>query len=381
MNSTPAQAALEADLAATARPDAIDQTFPSSGSRKGAVKLRQALEACLFGVGISGDKGLLDAVATDNGEIRSKVRSSPAAASAGITRSSGAIPAPPNTRRAFALMRGLVEEGVRIRDLVLVLVGMHQEREMLKHPLEWPLECESSSWQSGAQAVAAVQSVCDFRRRMVVVVLGTFVEWLADTPWVWGATEGMEGEDWEGDFAAAALAIPVAFTADATRGICVTPLGEHFPTSARVPGQSAQGSPAGDNSTRNPLVKNGGVDPADVLDRLLGGVAAAMEHADSDKVGWVDVLQHLTATATATITASLKAYVLACVEKSAALGGQAPFRVAGKRRFSQVGGKELWGLLEGACLLNEDTLAVKHTPSSVLVRTAAAAVTASRRRR
>ncbi|CAM9924413.1 unnamed protein product [Scytosiphon promiscuus] len=372
------KAALEANLVATGGSKAAGQTAPSTGGRKGAVKLRQALEVCFFGAGIPGGRGLLDVVVTGTGEIGPMARSSSAVPEAvtRVTRSPEATPAPHHTRRAFAFMRGLVEDGVRIRDLVLALVGMHQERRLLERPLAGP----ASAWWTGAQAVAAVQSTCDFRRRMVVVVLGTFIEWLADTPWVWGATEGMEGEDWEGDFAAAASAIPLAFPgplADAGSGTCAPPLFGRFHTTVQVPGQSKLDVGAGD-LTRNPLGGTGGVDPAGVLDRLVGGVAAAMEHADADKVGWVDVLRHLAAAATAS-TASLKAYALTCVEKSAALGGQAPFRAAGKRRFSQVGGKELWDLLEGACLPNEEALAVKESPCSVLVRTAAAAVTASRR--
>lgn len=384
---SPVQAALEANLTSTAGSEATVQAAPSGGSRRSAVKLKPALDACLFGVGISGGRGLLDAVETKHVDVGSIARSSPAAAvaSAGATRTSGARSPPPNTRRAFALMRGLVEEGVRIRDLLLVLVGMHHERE-LRSSLAGPvgsLECKSaSSWRTGAQAVAAVHSSCDFRGRMLVAVLGTFVEWLADTPWVWGATEGMEGEDWEGDFAAAALAIPVAFPApldDPGTGVCAeAPLVEQIQTNARVPRQCGQGISTAADPARNSLGEPGSADAADVLDRLVGGVAAAMEHADADKVGWVDVLRHLTAANTASTT-SLKAYALACVEKSASLGGQAPFRVAGKRRFSQVGGKELWGLLEGACQLDRNTLAIEGTTLSVLVRTAAAAVTASRR--
>ncbi|CAM9243868.1 unnamed protein product, partial [Hapterophycus canaliculatus] len=382
------KAALEANLAATAGSEAMGQAARSGGDRQVAIRLKKALEACLFGVGVSGGRGLLDAVAADDGDVEPVARSSPAAAaadSAGVTRPSWAASTPPTSRRAFALMRGLVEEGVRIRDLVLALVGIHRERE-LQRPLVGPggsMQSEASTWRTGAQAVAAIQSACDFRRGMVVAVLGTFVEWLADTPWVWGATEGMNSEDWEGDFAAAALAIPVAFPAplaDAEAGLCAAPLVEQLPASARGPSRSRRGSSAAGDSTINPLSATGRVDPADVLDRLVGGVAAAMEHAGADRVGWVDVFRHLTAAAKATATSvSLKAYALACVEKSVSLGGQAPFRVSGKRRFSQVGGKELWGLLEEACQLNGDALVVERTSSSVVVRTAAAAVSASRR--
>lgn len=380
------QAALEANIFPTSRAKVTDQSVTLLAGRTASVNLKQALEACLFGAGMSDGQGLLDAVETDGAEILFIARPSAAesAASAGGMHPSGALSPPPRPLQANALMRGLVEEGVRIRDLLLALMSIHRGRGM-QSPLAGPtgqVEHESPSWRDGAQAVAAVQSACNFRRRLVGVLLGTFVEWLADTPWVWGATEGMEGEDWEGDFAAAALAIFVAFPyplPDAGRGMC----------SATSPQQSraSVGEPCGDE-----LVGNGGdlvgerswgsersVAPEDVLDRLVGGVAAAMQRADADKVEWVDVLRRVTAAPAA--TASLKAYAVACVEKSAALGGQAPFRVSGKRRFSQVGGRELWDLLEGVCLFGDERSPGDRSLSTVMVRTAAAAVTTCRKLR
>lgn len=128
------------------------------------------------------------------------------------------------------------------------------------------------------------------------------------------------------------------------------------------------------------------MDPTDVLDRLVAGAAMAMRHADASNVEWIAVLQRVASAAAA--TDSLREYAVACVEKSAALGGQAPFRVAriGRRRFSQVQGKELWrllsGLLEGAYGLSEGLLAGEQAPTAVLIRTAATtAIVASRNMR
>ncbi|CBN78757.1 expressed unknown protein [Ectocarpus siliculosus] len=185
------QAALKEQLTPTSTTEAKDQQFSSNRGRRISVNLKLALETCLFGSGLAGGRGLLDAVVPDGDEIGFTSTSS-------STRAKGTTEA----RQACALMQGLVEEGTRIRDLLLVLVGMYQERERLP-----PTSSPAISMDSGRLA-----------------------------------------------------------------------------------------------------------------------------------------------------------------------GAQAPFMVSGKRRFSQVGGKELWGLLQGACLVHEEKM-----PASLIVRTAAAVVTASRK--
>lgn len=318
-----------------------------------------ALEACLFGVGLAGGRGLLDAVVPDGDEIGFTLSSS-------STRATGTTEA----RQACALMRGLVEEGTRIRDLLVVLVGMYHERERLL-PTSSPAISMDSGRLTGAQAVATVQSACDFRRKTLATVVGAFVGWLADTPWVWGATEGVEGEDWEGDFEAAAMATFVVFpnpgAACADEGMCTAELVERVRSDVRESCLYDSGE-----GRRNVCGGSRSVDPTEVLDRLVAGAAMAMGRVDADDVEWLDVLRRVTTASAA--SDALKAYAVACVERSASLGGQAPFMVSGKRRFSQVGGRELWGLLQGACLVDEEKI-----PASLLVRTAVAVITASRK--
>ncbi|CAB1117932.1 unnamed protein product [Ectocarpus sp. CCAP 1310/34] len=357
------QAALKEQLSPTSTSEAKDQQVSSNKGRRVSVNLKHALETCLFGVGLAGGRGLLDAVVPDGDEI-------------GLTSTSSSTRATRTTeaRQACALMRGLVEEGTRIRDMLLVLVGMYQERERLPSTSSPTISMDSGRL-TGAQVVATAQSACDFRRRTLATVVGAFVAWLADTPWVWGATEGVEGEDWEGDFEAAAMATFVVFpspgAACADEGICTAGLVDRVRSDVRESCPYNQDS-YGEGQPRNGSVESRGVDPTEVLDRLVAGAAMAMGRVDADEVEWLDVLRRV-ATAGAASDA-LKTYAIACVERSASLGGQAPFMVRGKRRFSQVGGEELWGLLQGACLLHEEKM-----PASLIVRTAAAVVTASRK--
>eukprot|EP00752_Nemacystus_decipiens_P015153 g13499.t1 len=342
------QAVLERSVSPGGTSDAI---APRDSSHRALVKLRHALDACLFGSGLLEGRGLLDAVAVDD-------------------RATSFVP--PEARQACALMQGLVEEGARIRDLVLTLLDMHQEREGRRSPARPPASSVGDHVpcrRTGADVVATVRPACDCVRRPLAGVLRAFVGWLADTPWVWGATEGVEGEDFEGDFAAAASAIsavypaPLAVAGGAETGV--------FAASSI---QTEWGSSLGP----------GDEDPTDVLDRLVAGAAMAMGHADASNIEWIAVLQRVASAAAA--TDSLRAYAVACVEKSAALGGQAPFGVArmGKRRFCQVRGKELWGLLEGllegAYGLRGGSLAGEQAPTAVLIRAAATtAIIASRK--
>lgn len=366
----------------TATPKDMDQNASFHSDRR--VTLKHALETCLFGFGLpAGGRGLLDAVATDVSEVSFIGGSSSTTATAGTigTHPSRATPKPPEARQACALIQGLVEEGTRIRDLLLTLLGMHQERDR-RRPLARrtaSVEPDSSCRWTAAKVVATVHSACEFPRRSVAGVARAFVEWLADTPWVWGATEGVEGEEWEGDFAAAAKTISTVYPsrlAAAGEGIyAAAPIWRVLKTvrgTCPYEQHASGGSRTGDASWGSGLV-----DPMDVLDRLVASAAMALGHAEADNVEWINVLQRVTAAATA--TDSLRAYAVACVEKSAALGGQAPFRVAGKRRFSQVRGGQLWGLLEGACVFQGEPLKGKLAPAAVLIRVAATAVTASRK--
>lgn len=389
------QAALETDVPSTAATPKSGDQSPSSHSDR-QVTLKRVLEACLFGSGLPAGRGLLDAVPADVSElglIGSPSSSSTTATARTIgvgTHPSRATPKPPESRQsqARALIQGLVEEGVRIRDLFLTLLGMHQELDRRRLPLARlstaSVEPDSSCWWTAAEVVATVDSACEFRRRAVAGVARAFVEWMADTPWVWGATEGVEGEEWEGDFAAAAKTISTVYPSQLAAG------GEGMysaPSSTGREVKSVRGAcvheqhaSSGGSQTGVALWGSGLLDPMDVLDRLVASAAMAMGLNEADNVGWITVLRRVTAATTA--TGSLRAYAVSCVEKSAAVGGQAPFRVAGKRRFSQVGGGQLWGLLEGACALHGESLVKgEPEPAAVLVRVAATAVTAARKNR
>lgn len=376
------QAVLERSVPPSGMPEAVGPNDSSHGGRRASVRLKHALEACLFGSGLPAGRGLLDAITVDDRDLRS---SAAASRTVGTRPSRAATSVPPEARQAYALMQGLVEEGVRIRDLVLTLLGMHQERER-RRPLQRPpaasVGVDAPCRRTGADVVATVQPACDFLRSPLTTLMRAFVEWLAGTPWVWGATAGVEGEDFEGDFAAAVLAISAVYPARAAAaGGSGNGADAGLLATISIEQHSASGSQAGGASWRSRCV-----DPTDVLDRLVAGAAMAVGQADTSNVEWIDVLQRVASAATA--TDSLRAYAVACVEKSAARGGQVPFRVAhvGKRRFSQVRGKELWGLLsgllEGAYGLNGGALKGDRAPTAVLIRAAATtAIIASRKMR
>ena len=378
------QAALERSEPLSGTPEVMDPNSCSHGGRRASVKLKRALEACLFGSGLLVSGGILDAIAVDDHELSSA--SAMASRTVGTRPSRAPTSIPPEARQACSLMQGLVEEGVRIRDLLLTLLDMRQDRERRRPPGR-PLSASSGVdgplRRTGADVVATIQPACDFLRSPLTAVVRAFVEWLAATPWVWGATEGLDGEDFEGDFAAAVLAISAVYPAPlaAAAGGGGGAAGMGVSPERRIEQHNVSGSQAGGASWGSRCA-----DPTDVLDRLVAGASMAMGHVDRGNVEWIDVLQRVASAATA--ADSLRAYAVSCVEKSAALGGQAPFTVAhmGKRRFAQVRGNELWGLLsgllEGAYGLKGGALKGVQAPTAVLIRAAATtAVIASRKMR
>lgn len=401
------QAALEANLHPSTGPETRKRkSFSHAGM--GSVTLKQCLQACLLGSDLPEGQGLLEVTpATFN------TSGGFAAQSAGASRD--AIPfsprvhggAPPETHPACALMQGFAEEGVRIRDLLLTLLDMYQgfggrgTRPSAAEPAarSWRgaelargawvgaeatrsrTEAEPARSRTGAEVVATVRSTCDARRKAVAELIGAFLEWLADNPWIWGAAEGRGLEAWEDDITAAAMAVSLAGTANAPlageRGFPAESVGKFVTGNGGRHGDVVGWAGSGGGGAR--LTAGVGPDSTDLLDRIVAGAAAATADADADTIEWLHVLSRLTS---ATGPVSLGAYAAACVEKSVALGGQAPFRVAKKWRFSQAGGKELWGLLEGARDPHGDRFASGEAPAvAVLVRTAAAAVAVCRKLR
>ena len=373
-----------------------------------SVTLKQCLQACLLGSGLPEGQGLLDVAPTTSNTPGGR-----AAQSTGASRN--AIPfaprvhggAPPETHPACAFMQGFAEEGVRIRDLLLTLLDMYQGfggrgtrpsaaepsprswrgAELARgtwigtEPTRSRTEAEPTRSRTGAEVVATVQSTSDARRKAVAELIGAFLEWLADNPWIWGAAEGQGLEAWEGDITAAAMAVSLAGSATASlageRGFHAESVGGFVTGSGERHGDVVGWAGNGGEGAR--LTAGVGPDPTDLLDRIVAGAAAARADADADTIEWLNILSRLTS---ATGPVSLGAYAASCVEKSVALGGQAPFRVAKKRRFSQAGGKELWGLLEGAWDRRRDQSGSGEASAvAVLVRTAAAAVAACRKLR
>lgn len=355
------QAALEADTSPSATPENRKRKFSAEG-RDEPVKLRRALEACLFSAGLpEGDGPQLDFVAN-----------SPVTATTVSVVRSRLTTTPSRTRRACAFLRGLAAEGVCIRDLLRTLQDLHRGHSggFQRRPTSVAGVC---SQQTGAEVVASVRSPRSHRRLAVARVVYSFVEWLAGNFSVWAAAaEGTEQpEFWERDVAAVALAV--------TEG-CAAPIGSAEGVSVELCGVLAEsawrcrsGKPDGTSDSTDTW--GSAASPADLLDRLVAGAAAAQARASD--AGWVDVLGRIV---TAAGSAPLGAYAAACVERAVALGGQAPFRVAEKQRLSQAGGVALWRVLEQACALQGESDKGGRTVAA-LARAAAAAIAACRKER
>ena len=200
------QAALEAVVSpSTVLENRKRKSFSDAGL--GSVKLKECLKACLLGNGLPGGKGLLDATAAafdTDGVFAARSTGALRAAAPLAPRVHGGVPL--ETHPACALMQGFAEEGVRIRDLLLTLLDMHQgfggrvARPSAAEPVagSWTGAEHARAWtgaepassRTGAEVVATVRSTRDARRRAVAEVIVTFLEWLADNPWIGGLRRG-----------------------------------------------------------------------------------------------------------------------------------------------------------------------------------------------
>lgn len=328
--------------------------------------LKNALEACLFGVGLPGDQGLLliNQVIADGATVELFATSVWARREKGTTLARS-IAATSETRRTCAFMQGLVAEGVSIRDLLFILLDIQKGKGChLASPTTSKIHF--SCPRTCAEAAAAGQAPCDIYQVKVAGVIGAFVEWLVDRKWGWGAVEGGGRLDWRGDIVAVATAI--ASTAVSTP-VFAANMGVYTKSTNAV----------FDGERINQDGHQIGSEQVGLLDRLVAGAAVALGHAEVPKVEWVSVLAQVIVAAD---TASLRAYAVNCVENSVALGGQAPFKGAKSQRISQADGKALWGLLEQTCMRGRKSTTVgTQALVTVLIRVAAAAIIACQKAR
>lgn len=327
------------------------------------VELNRAIETCLFDIGLpfQGDEGRLigpsDVTVTeDRYQIRTlktagKVdRKSPSLADTDV-----------QTRRACTLLQSFVSEGVRTRDILYALMSVAEREEPPKKlaPKGGVLS------QTGADIVASVQSPYSMRRLEIDGILLAFVEWMAVNAWVWQAGQG-EGEDgWEGDLAAAATAI---------LAICRAPQVPERRASRSSVDSLLEGLYGGSQETCS-------ADSTELLDRLVAGAAAAVMALQSHgELTWADILRRMTARAG---LVSVSAYAAACVERSVALSGYAPFAVVERQRLGQAEGVALWQLLKQACVSYGATTGSSQSSAGmpILTRAAAAAIISCRRLR
>lgn len=217
----------------------------------------------------------------------------------------------------------------------------------------------------------------DAHRLAIAQVVHSLVEWLADTAWAWTSVESSGlAVGWEEDFAAAA-AVVMSSTATTSGGSGGTAVGRPEPVSALLDGgrryHCDEYHEVDSYSRRSRGVS---ADPIDLMDRLVAAAATAASQA-AQNINWVDIIGRITAIAG---TDPVSAYAAACVERSVALGGQAPFPLVEGQRLSQAGGQELWHLLEQSFALRGE-LGGSGRAGVVLIRTTAAAVASCREAR
>lgn len=334
------------------------------------VELNRAIETCIFDVGLpfQGDEGRLigpsDVTVVEDGN---QARTSKTAAE--VDRKSPSLAdTDAQTRRACTLLQGFVSEGVRVRDILYALMAVAEREEPSKKLA--PMGGVPS--QTGADIVASVQSPSSVRRLEIDGILLAFVEWMADNAWVWQAEQGEGEEGWEGDLAAAATAIVVVCRA--------LPVSERRASTSSVD-SLLEGLCAANGGSPDRILLKRSADSTELLDRLVAGAAAAiMALQPHGELTWADILRRMTARAG---LVSVSAYAAACVERSVALSGYAPFAVAERQRLGQAEGVALWRLLNQACVSHREATESSHSSAgmSVLIRTAAAAVISCRRLR
>lgn len=336
----------------------------------GPVKLKSALEVCLFGAGLPYGQGLLDFfddARQDYVGIGGTVDPAPLA---------GMPTAQTPPRRASAFLECLVSEGIRVRDLLMLLLHLRGTYGLSSSPSSRESVIRRPG-KGGAAAAVVVQIPRDARRLAVAQVVNSLVEWLADTAWAWTSVESSGlAVGWEGDLAAAAAVVTssTAFTAGASGG---TAVGSPEPVGVLLDGgwkyRCGEHHEVDSYAKRSP---GASADPIDLMDRLVAAAATAASQA-AQNINWVDIIGRITAIAG---TDPVSAYAAACVERSVALGGQAPFPLVEGQRLLQASGQELWRLLEQSFALRGE-LGGGGRAHVVLIRTAAAAVSSCREAR
>lgn len=357
------QSALEVEETPTVSPDVRKRKYPNKYT--GPVKLINALEVCLFGEGLPTEQGLLDVLVHDVGPDYTAESSTVMGAAVDTPPVAEKPTARTPTRRASAFLQCLVAEGIRVRDLLMLLLHLRHtcclsscsvSRESV---LRWP--------GADAEAAAVVAQIPrDARRLAIAEVVRSLVEWLASTAWAWTSVETSgASEGWVDDLAAAATAVTTS-----------VPFGAYSSGASAVGSSQAGVQLDGRWRYRGDDEHPEADGPIDLVDRLVAAAAAAASQA-APNVNWVDILGRVVAIAR---TDSVSAYAATCVERSVALGGQAPFPVVGGQRLAQAEGQDLYRLLEQCCALRGESGA-GGTTRVVLIRTAAAAITSCREAR
>lgn len=366
------QAALEAEQTPmTARDGHRKRKFTEGLA--GSVQLKSALEVCLFGARLPGEQGLVDVLSDENRPESIETNSAMIGVAAAAVAVSTPASAPKPIHGAHTFLRCLVTGGVRVRDLLLSLLHLQRVYGQSSNPDNTEPFIPVAGKRAAATIALRVQR--DARRGAVAELLKSLVEWLAESVWAWSSVEEYAGDRrWEDDLAAAAIVVTnsVAFGAGTSSGVTAAgaePSGVLLDGGWRYRRDLTLGGDVYNRGIRGSIT-----DPIDLLDRLVAVSAAAQA---AQNLSWVDVVERMVAIAK---TGPVCAYAAACVERSVALGGQASFPMVEEQRLLQVGGRELWRLLEQACALRRES-GVGGRARVVLIRTAVAAVISCREAR
>lgn len=330
-----------------------------SDERTWSVKLKRAFEVCIFGDGLPRGQGLLNLDSLDIGVDVEEGCGIKDDSSKQLGERDGEVSATV-IDRASIFLQCIVVEGVRVHDVFVTLLELRDNHE----------HTYSSEWKpfrlSHAGVDSMVPNLCfqtGCRRATTSRIIESLAEWLADSVSAWTCLERDKARWREEDTAA----VVTALTTSASTG-------RHGIVSSVNTGIQPAGVLLNGEWNCDGRERSQDEVSVDLLDRLM----AIGSSVQSSRSGWVEYLSRIASMAE---TPSFVAYVVACIERSVALGGQAPFAAVLEKQVSmQADGRGLWRLLEQCCA-SQRAWGGGGMPAVVVIRAARVAIASCREAR